>query len=77
VINNICDLALVFAFAEEQRQIGWELIVDVINEKKTGSIERFKGKFLPAPELIHNAPEIEKLRQAILAQTDVDILITR
>lgn len=77
VINNICDLALVFAFAEEQREIGWRLIVDVVNEKITGSIERFKGRYIPSPELMHNASEVEKLRQAILEQTDVDILITK
>lgn len=42
LINNICDLAMVFAFASETKTIGWKAIVEVVNERKTGGIKRFK-----------------------------------
>ena len=76
LINNICDLALVFAFAKDARQIGWKTIVEVVNEKKTGGIKRFKGKHVPKPDLIQRAAEAEQLRRAILEKTDVDIAKT-
>ena len=76
LINNICDLALVFAYAQDAKQIGWKTIVEVVNEKKTGGIKRFKGKHVPKPDLIQRAAEAEQLRRAILEKTDVDIAKT-
>ena len=43
LINNICDLAMVYAFASESKTIGWKAIIEVVNERKTGGIRRFKG----------------------------------
>ena len=41
LINNICDLAMVFAFASESRKVSWKTIIEVVNERKTGGIKRF------------------------------------
>jgi type II secretory pathway predicted ATPase ExeA len=38
LINNICDLALVFAFGEEEKVVTLENVIEVINERKTGRI---------------------------------------
>ena len=73
LINNICDLALVFAFANDENTIGWKTIVEVINERKTGGIRRFKGKNCPKPDLMQKVAEAEKLRRAIMEKTSVDI----
>lgn len=73
LINNICDLAMVFAFANDAKEIGWKTIVEVINERKTGGIKRFKGKHCPEPDLMQKVAEAEKLRRAILEKTGVDI----
>ncbi len=73
LINNICDLALVFAFAGDERQITWRTIVEVINERKTGGIKRFRDKQTVGSELLVKATESEKLRQAIIERTGIDI----
>ncbi len=73
LINNICDLAMVFAFASESRRIGWKTIVEVVNERKTGGIKRFKGTVTAEPSLMDRATEAERLRRAILEKTKVDI----
>ena len=73
LINNVCDLALVFAFANDDKEIGWKTIVEVINERKTGGIRRFKDKHCPEPDLMQKVAEAEKLRRAILEKTGVDI----
>lgn len=73
LINNICDLAMVFAFASETKTIGWKIIVEVVNERKTGGIRRFKGTVSAEPSLMDRATEAEKLRRAILEKTKVDI----
>lgn len=73
LINNICDLAMVFAFASETKTISWKTIVEVVNERKTGGIKRFKGTISAEPSLMDRATEAEKLRRAILDKTKVDI----
>lgn len=73
LINNICDLAMVFAFASETKRIGWKSIVEVVNERKTGGIKRFKGTISAEPSLMDRATEAERLRRAILEKTKVDI----
>jgi type II secretory pathway predicted ATPase ExeA len=73
LINNICDLAMVFAFASEEKTVGWKTIVEVVNERKTGGIKRFKGTVTAEPSLMDRATEAEKLRKAILDKTKVDI----
>lgn len=73
LINNICDLAMVFAFASESRTIGWKTIIEVVNERKTGGIRRFKGTISTEPSMMDRATEAERLRRAILDKTKVDI----
>ena len=74
LINNVCDLAMVFAFASETKRIGWKTIVEVVNERKTGGIRRFKGTISSTePSLMDRATEAERLRRAILDKTKIDI----
>jgi general secretion pathway protein A len=73
LINNICDLAMVFAFASETKKIGWKTITEVVNERKTGGIRRFKGTISTEPTLMDRATEAERLRRDILDKTKIDI----
>jgi general secretion pathway protein A len=73
LINNICDLAMVFAFASESQKVTWKTIIEVVNERKTGGIKRFKGTITAEPSLMDKAAEAEKLRRAIMEKTKVDI----
>ena len=76
LINNLADLALVFAFAAEKKKIDWKIIVDVISERTTGGIKRFEDKVCLSPETIENSEETGKLRLAILKETGIDIYKT-
>lgn len=73
LINNLGDLALVFAFAADKKKINWKVIVDVVSERTTGGIKRFEGKVCLTPDIIERAAEAEKLRRALLEATGVDI----
>lgn len=73
LINNLGDLALVFAFAADKKKINWKVIVDVVSERTTGGIKRFEGKICLSPNIIERAAEAEKLRRALLEETGVDI----
>ncbi len=73
LINNLGDLALVFAFAADKKKINWKTIVDVISERTTGGIKRFEGKVCLSPNIIDRSTEAEKLRRALLEATGVDI----
>ncbi|MBE0468642.1 MAG: AAA family ATPase [Methyloprofundus sp.] len=73
LINNLGDLALVFAFAADKKKINWKVIVDVVSERTTGGIKRFEGKICLSPNIIERAAEAEKLRRALLDATGVDI----
>ena len=73
LINNLGDLALVFAFAADKKKINWKVIVDVISERTTGGIKRFEDKVCLSPNIIERAEEAEKLRRALLDETGVDI----
>ena len=73
LINNLGDLALVFAFAADKTTINWKVIVDVISERTTGGIKRFEDKVCLSPNIIERAEEAEKLRRALLQETGVDI----
>lgn len=73
LINNLGDLALVFAFAADKKKINWKVIVDVVSERTTGGIKRFEGKVCLTPNIIERAAEAEKLRRALIEATGVDI----
>jgi type II secretory pathway predicted ATPase ExeA len=44
LINNICDLALVYAFGEEEKVVTLANVMEVINERKTGRIVAANNK---------------------------------
>ncbi len=69
LINNLGDLALVFAFAGDNKTINWEIIVDVVTERTSGGIKRFEGKVCSR----ESEANIELLRQDILEETNIDI----
>lgn len=75
LINNLADLALVFAFAADKKKISWKIIVDVINERTTGGINRFEDKVCLSPNLMERKEKNEELRMAILKETGVDIAL--
>jgi type II secretory pathway predicted ATPase ExeA len=73
LINNLGDLALVFAFAADKKKINWKIIVDVISERTTGGIKRFEGKVCLTPNIMERAAEDKKLCRALIEETGVDI----
>jgi len=73
LINNLADLALVFAFASDQREIDWKTIIDVIRERTTGGIKRFEDKICLSSDINEQPEETEKLLQAINKETGVNI----
>ena len=73
LINNLGDLALVFAFAADKKKINWKIIVDVISERTTGGIKRFEGKVCLTPNIMERAAEAKKLCRALIEETGVDI----
>lgn len=67
LINNICDLSLVFAFAEGQHYVDLTTVQEVIKEKKTGGFAAFKTGA---------DPEADNFRMQVLAKSGVDIGIS-
>jgi type II secretory pathway predicted ATPase ExeA len=43
-INNLCDFALVYAFADDKQMINADIVMDMVKEKKASSIIRAKQK---------------------------------
>lgn len=73
LINNLCDLAMVFAFAEDKSEISWKIIHDVISERKAGGISRFKELDTADVGEHGSSNETDKLRHGILDKTGLDI----
>jgi len=65
VINTICDMALVYAFADGARRISKEIILDAIRDRKVGGLVIRDGQ--------HINQSAEDLRQQIIEKTGVDI----
>jgi type II secretory pathway predicted ATPase ExeA len=65
VINTICDMALVYGFADEAPRIRKEIIIDAIRDRKVG------GLVIRDDQYVNNAAE--NLRQQIIEKTGVDI----
>ncbi len=76
LINNLGDLALVFAFASDKKKINWKIILEVIKERSTGGIKRFEGKIILTDDMLERAAEAEKFRRSLLELTGVDIAKT-
>lgn len=60
LINNICDLALVFAFGEGEKVVTMDNVMEVIKERRTGGIVS-ANKNLPEAEKIQNRIRFERL----------------
>lgn len=65
VINTICDMALVYGYADEAPRIRKEIILDAIRDRKVG------GLVIRDDQSFNQAAE--KLRQQIIEKTGVDI----
>lgn len=65
VINTICDMALVYGFADESPRIRKEIILDAIRDRKVG------GLVIRDDQNFNQAAE--DLRQQIIEKTGVDI----
>jgi type II secretory pathway predicted ATPase ExeA len=72
LINNICDLAMVFAFATDTHEIGWKTILEVVNERKTSGIHQFTETVPPDLGLSEHIAEAEKFHRAVLEKTGFD-----
>ncbi len=64
VINNICDLALFFAFAEDEELLTFKTVLEVIKEKKMGGIVALQ---------VIATEETEQIKQLIMAQEGIDL----
>jgi len=65
VINTICDMALVYGFADEAPRIRKEIILDAIRDRKVG------GLVIRDDQNFNQAAE--DLRQQIIEKTGIDI----
>ena len=65
VINTICDMALVYAYADEAPRISKEIVLDAIRDRKVGG--------LVIRDDLHVNEFAEELRQQIIEKTGVDI----
>lgn len=64
LINNICDLAMVFAFSEDEDKVELHTVLDVIKEKKAGGI-------LPLQTV--QTDDAIRVRRFILEQESIDL----
>lgn len=65
IINTICDMALVYGYADEAPRIRKEIILDAIRDRKVG------GLVIRDDQVFNQAAE--NLRQQIIDKTGVDI----
>ena len=65
VINTICDMALVYGYADEAPRIRKEIILDAIRDRKVGGLVIRDDQ--------HMNPAAEELRRQIIEKTGVDI----
>ncbi|MCF6203632.1 MAG: AAA family ATPase [Methylococcaceae bacterium] len=64
IINNICDLSLLFAFAEDEKIVSLQTVIEVIKEKKIGGITPLDGR---------KGKAYEEIRKNILANDKIDL----
>ncbi len=64
LVNNICDLSLLFAFAEDEETVSLQSVIEVIKEKKEGGI---------APFDTQSGEVFDKIREDILENENVDL----
>ncbi len=64
LINNICDLSLLFAFAEDEKIVSLQTVIEVIKEKKVGGITPLDGR---------KGEAYEEIRKNILEKDKIDL----
>jgi hypothetical protein len=64
LINNICDLSLLFAFAEDEKIVSLQTVIEVIKEKKIGGITPLDGR---------KGKAYEEIRKNILEKDKIDL----
>lgn len=65
LINTICDMSLVYGYADEAPRIRKEIIMDAIRDRKVGGLIIRDGQY--------QNEQAEKVRQEIIEKTGVDI----
>ena len=65
IINTICDMAMVYGYADEATRISKEIILDAIRDRKVGGLVIRDDQ--------HVNQDAEDLRQQIIEKTGVDI----
>lgn len=65
IINTICDMALVYGFADEAPRIRKEVVLDAIRDRKVGG--------LVIRDDLHTNQAAENLRRQIIEKTGIDI----
>jgi type II secretory pathway predicted ATPase ExeA len=64
LINNICDLSLLYAFAEDEKIVSLQTVIEVIKEKKIGGITPLDGR---------KGKAYEEIRKNILEKDKIDL----
>ncbi len=64
LINNICDLAMVYAFSEDEKKVELQTVLDVIKEKKEGGI---------LPLQVVQSDDAIRVRRFILEHESIDL----
>jgi hypothetical protein len=65
LINQLCDTALVYGFAEQQSMIDAELMQQVIDARRAGGI--FPGQPDPEESKVEKAAPMQVSRQEVVA----------
>jgi type II secretory pathway predicted ATPase ExeA len=66
LINNICDLSLLYAFAEDEKTVSLQTVIEVIKEKRSGGITPLDGRG-------GDDEVFEKIRVNILEKNKIDL----
>ena len=64
LVNNICDLSLLFAFAEDEETVSLQSVIAVIKEKKESGV---------APFAAQEGDVFNKIRKEILENDNIDL----
>ena len=64
LVNNVCDLSLLFAFAEDEETISLQSVIAVIKEKKESGVAPFNAQ---------SGEIFNKIRKEILENDNIDL----
>ena len=64
-INNLCDFALVYAFADDKKEIDVALIQDMMRDKKSSRIVEAKAS---------ENPDVKRVKSWLLEQHNIQIV---